>query len=251
MCGRFSLNGDYQSMMDAFRVTSEPDLGFHWDSIMPRYNVAPTDYIPVIFQKLGQKRALPMRWGLMPSHTANVRGRAVFDGQENPIITPINARSETVHSNGSFKWSFGERRCLIPASGFYEWKEIGGVKIPFWIHLKNRPWMAFAGVYSWWKSPNGKLVPSCAIITTVANKFMEPIHDRMPVILTESAYGFWLDPENQARPELRGMLVPYSNENMGGHSVSRRINKPDNEDPELIKPSTEQICLDNLMPKLL
>ena len=225
-------------MRDAFDIATDLRRDVDWKALMPRYNIAPTDQIPVIFEKDGERRVEPMRWGLIPFRAANMRGRSALDEKGKSINTPINARAETVHSHGSFKRSFEKRRCLIQAGGFYEWKRQDGTKLPHWIHLKDRPWMGFAGVYTWWKSPEAEWVPSCTIITTSPNSFMEPIHDRMPVILTEGAYDIWLDPENQDLSELKEVLVPYPAEKMQAHPVARSVNKVENDGPELIEAAT-------------
>ena len=203
---------------------------------MPRYNVAPTDQIPVVFEKDGERQVESMRWGLMPFRTVTMRGRTALGENGKSLNTPINARAETVHSNGIFKRSFEKRRCIIPAGGFYEWKSIGGAKTPYWVYLKDSAWMGFAGVYTWWRSPEGEWVPSATIITTSPNSFMEPIHDRMPVILTEGAYDIWLAPENNDLSELKEVLVPYPASEMQGHKVARLVNNVRNDGSELIEP---------------
>ena len=165
-----------------------------------------------------------------------MRGRTALDEKGKSINTPINARAETVHSHGSFKRSFEKRRCIVPAGGFYEWKKAGTAKVPHWICLKDGSWMGFAGLYTWWKSPDGQWVPSCTIVTTSPNSLMEPIHDRMPVVLTEGAYDIWLAPENTDLAELKEVLVPYPAHEMRAHTVAPLVNKVDDDGPELIEP---------------
>jgi putative SOS response-associated peptidase YedK len=223
-------------MVKAFDIATDLGRDVDWAALMPRYNVAPTDQVPVVFQRDGQRHVEPMRWGLMPFRTAGMRGRTALDAKGKAINTPINARAETVHSHGTFKRSFERRRCIIPAGGFYEWKRAGAAKVPYWIHLSDRSWMAFAGVYTWWKSHDAAWVASCAIITTSPNTFMEPIHARMPVILTEGAYDLWLDPENRDLSELKEVLLPYPTGEMQGHRVAPVVNKVANDGPELIEP---------------
>ena len=225
--------------MDAFDIRTDPRRDVDWAALMPRFNVAPTDQVPVIFQKNGERLLEPMRWGLMPFRTASMRGRTALDDQGKSIFTPINARAETVHSHGSFKRSFEKRRCVIPAGGFYEWKKAGAAKVPHWIYLKDGSWMGFAGIYTWWKSPEGRWVPSCTIITTSPNSFMERIHDRMPVILTDGAYDIWLDPQNEDLSDLKEVLLPYPAGQMEAHTVAPLVNKVANDGPELIQPMAE------------
>jgi putative SOS response-associated peptidase YedK len=234
MCGRFGLPGDHEVMKLAFDVSTDLESDIYWAGLMPRYNVAPTDQVPVILERDGGRRAGPMRWGLMPFRTASMRGRTALGSNGKSVNTPINARAETVQSNGMFKRSFETRRCIIPAGGFYEWKRDGDAKTPYWIGLKDGSWMGFAGLYTWWKSPDGQWIPSCTIITTAPNSFMEPIHDRMPVILTPGSYETWLSPEATDQSELKELLVPYPADEMRARRVSSLVNSPANNGPELL-----------------
>ena len=235
MCGRYGLPGDHPQMIDAFDIRTNLRRDMDWKALMPRYNVAPTDQVPVFVHKDGERMVEPMRWGLIPFRTASMRGRTALNEQGKSINTPINARAETVHSHGSFKRSYERRRCVIPAGGFYEWQKVNGAKVPYWIYLTEARWMGFAGVYTWWKSPEGEWIPSCTIITTSPNSFIEPIHDRMPVILTEGAYHIWLDPENGDLSELKEVLIPYPSHEMRAHAVPTLVNKVANDGPELIE----------------
>ena len=239
MCGRYGLPDDHQLMLDAFDIKTDLRQDIDWQSLMPRYNVAPTDQVPVVLHKDGDRVLESMRWGLIPFRTSNMRGRTAINEEGKSINTPINARAETVHTNGIFRRSFERRRCIIPAGGFYEWKKAGGSKLPHWIYLRDKRWMGFAGLYTWWKSPEGQWVPSCTIITTSPNGFMESIHDRMPVILTEGAYDTWLDPENEDFSELKKVLVPYPSLEMAMHEVATVVNKVANDGAELIQPTAD------------
>ena len=236
MCGRFGLPDDHPAMLNAFDVKADLRSDVDWKVLMPRYNVAPTDQIPAVFQKGGDRQVESMRWGLIPFRTAGMRGRTALDARGKPVNTPINARAETVHSHGLFKRSFDRRRCIIPAGGFYEWMGSGGARAPYWISRKDQWWMGFAGLYTWWRSPENEWVPSCTIVTTAANRFMEPIHDRMPVILTEGAYETWLDPMNDEMAELKELLIPYPSDEMQAIEVAPLVNKVANDGPELIEP---------------
>lgn len=234
MCGRYGLSDDHPVMLRAFDIRPDLRRDIDWTSLLPRYNVAPTDQVPVIFQRDGERMVESMRWGLIPFRTAAMRGRTALDEKGKSVNTPINARAETVHSNGTFKRSFERRRCIVPAGGYYEWKNVTGGKLPQWIYLTNAKWMGFAGLYTWWKSPGGDWVPSCTIITTLPNSFIEPIHDRMPVILTKGAYDEWLDPGNTELAKLRELLVPHPSHEMKAHPVTTLVNNVGNEGPELI-----------------
>ena len=237
MCGRYGLPDDHPFMLNAFDIKVDLARDIDWNAMMPRYNVAPTDQVPVILEKHGEYQAVPMRWGLMPSWTAGMRGRTALDGKGKAITTPINARAETAHSQSSFKRSFEKRRCVIPAGGFYEWKKEGQTKSPYWISLTDGSWMGFAGLYSWWKSPEGEWVSSCTIVTTSANSFLAPIHTRMPVVLTRGAYEIWLDEDNEDLSELKEVLVPFPSREMRAHPVSVAVNKVSNDGPQLIAPA--------------
>lgn len=235
MCGRYALPDHHPAMVEAFDVKADVARDVDWASLMPRYNVAPTDQVPVVYQKNGDRLVEPMRWGLMPYRTAGMRGRTAVDGKGRSIRTPINARAETVHSHGLFKRSFERRRCIIPAGGYYEWQRGSSGNVPHWIYLADGSWMGLAGLYTWWKSPSGEWVPSCTIVTTSPNSFVEPIHDRMPVVLTRGSYDLWLDPSNDDLSELKEVLVPYPSGGMRAHAVSSLVNKVTNDGPELIR----------------
>jgi putative SOS response-associated peptidase YedK len=136
-----------------------------------------------------------------------------------------NARGETVAEKPSFRSAFKYRRCIIPASGFYEWKSDNRVKYPWYINLKSSEPLAFAGLWEKWKSENGEPVESCCIITTTANTIMEPIHDRMPVVLTPGQWSDWLAPQERQTDKLLAMIRPYNAGAMQAWPVSRDLNK--------------------------
>ena len=154
----------------------------------------------------------------------------------NAFSKPINARAETLEEKPSFRGAFRRKRCLIPASGFYEWKSEGRAKRPFYIHpaTAGEPF-AFAGLMEDWHGPNGEVMVSACIITTEPNALMAPIHNRMPVILPLEAWPLWLDPAAQTR-ELRPLLVPCPAEEMTAHPVSLAVGDARNDGPELITP---------------
>ena len=236
MCGRFGIADDAVSMVNAFGIAPSTTIFENMGAGMPRYTVAPPDQIPVIFEKNNRRQAHSMRWGLLPYQTRSINGRSALDENGKSLNTPINARAETIDSKDSFKLSFERRRCLIPASGFYEWKKTNFSKIPHWIHLLNQRWMALAGIYTWWKSPSQEWIPSCTIITTNPNSLMESIHDRMPVILTQGSYDMWLSSGGTNLSELKEILVPYAAKEMSAHPVSTDVNKTVNNRPDLVNP---------------
>lgn len=222
MCGRFTLTIDPGELQDAFPGYSIPQQG-----ISPRYNIAPSQPIAAFPNQSSPKLDFFV-WGLIPSWAK--------DPQMGSRM--INARSETLAEKPSFRNAYRRRRCLIPADGFYEWQVIPDKKSkqPMYIHLQDHKPFSFAGLWEIWRAPDGSEVHSATIITTQANSFMKPIHDRMPVILKTMDYEEWLDP-NERRPEsLAQLLVPYPDGEMAAYPVSPAVNSPQNDQPECIKP---------------
>ena len=148
----------------------------------------------------------------------------------------INARAETVGEKPSFKRPLKDRRCLVVANGFYEWQKTDQAKIPMFIRLKSGQPFGFAGLYDVWTSPQGEAVASCTIITTGANDLMQPIHDRMPVILPKPQESAWLNPAIQSPADVLPLLGPYSAAEMEAYPVSRLVNSPENNSPDCIRP---------------
>jgi putative SOS response-associated peptidase YedK len=202
-------------------------VGFPVD-LRPRYNVAPTQAIPIVRQEEGGRVVACARWGLIPAWS---RDRS-FGG-----YSTINARAETVATKPAFRAAFRQRRCLIPADGYYEWQAQPGIKTkqPWFITLHERPF-AFAGLWERWVSPEGEALDSCSIIVTGANALMQPLHDRMPVILEPRCWHRWLDPNHCDAAELQGLLQPYSADGMSAWPVSTHVNSPRVDVPECIDP---------------
>ena len=219
MCGRFTLVADDASFEERFSFSGS-DLQF-----VPSFNIAPTQSVLTV-RRDGEIHAEYMRWGLIPSWAKDPK-----------IGSPmINARSETLAEKPSFRTAFRRRRCLIPADGFFEWQKSGSSKRPMRIGLKNAELFAFAGLWEYWKDPQGDPILSCTIITTTPNEMMEPIHDRMPVILTREAEDIWLDSDVQDTGLLSELLVPYRAQDMEAYEVSTLVNSPRNNSPEVIAP---------------
>lgn len=213
MCGRYALFADPEMLVTRFELWQTPDL-------RPRYNLAPSQEVPAIRRSQEGRRELTLlRWGLVP-HWAKA---------ETTGHSMINARAETVAEKPAFRSAFRRRRCLIPADGFYEWKKAGRTKQPYFIRLKDGLPLAFAGLWEEWRSPDGQAVGSCAIIVTRANPLVEPIHDRMPVILEPRAYEEWLSTDLTDTEGLTQLLVPFPSEDMEAYPVDRRVNNPKNE----------------------
>ncbi len=219
MCGRFVLFSSLEEIREAFGVQQVRY------QVEPSYNVAPTQSVAVVVQREGVNTLEKMRWGLIPAWA------------KDPSIGSrmINARAETVGEKPSFKRPLKDRRCLVVANGFYEWQKTGQAKIPMFIRLKSGRPFGFAGLYDVWTSPEGEAVASCTIITTSANDLMQPIHDRMPVILPRSQQSTWLDPAIQRAADVLPLLVPYSAADMEAYPVSRSVNSPENNSPDLIR----------------
>jgi putative SOS response-associated peptidase YedK len=197
------------------------------ENYQPRYNIAPTQPVAVIPND-GQNRLDFYVWGLIPFWA------------KDPAIGSrmINARSETLAEKPSFKSALRRRRCLIPADGFYEWQAnpSGKGKTPMYIRLQDGKPFAFAGLWERWNSPDGSTILSTTIITTRPNALMEPIHNRMPVILPSSAYAAWLTPEETDAAALLPLLEPYPAQAMAAYAVSTLVNSPAHDAPDLIQP---------------
>jgi putative SOS response-associated peptidase YedK len=214
MCGRFSI-AELKGIKERFQI--EPP------NLKPNYNVAPSQDVPVILNKGSNHLAL-FRWGLIPYWA------------KDPSIghKMINARAETVDEKPSFKTCLQRKRCLVVADGFYEWKKEGTTKRPHRITLKNQELFGFAGLWDTWKSPTGEIVNSCSIITTTPNEVMEPIHNRMPVILPREVEQVWLDQSIIDSTFLKSLLMRYSADLMIAYGVSTLVNSPKNNGPECL-----------------
>ena len=174
MCGRFARINTTKEIKEIFNLDQiEIEL-------KPSYNIAPTQDVAVIIEN-GNSKLTAMRWGLIPFWVKDISIGSKL----------INARSETIDEKPSFKHSFQKRRCLIVASGFYEWQKRGSNKSPYFIHFKDKKSFCFAGIYDNWKSPDGDKITSCSIITTKASDNLKNIHHRMPVIIPENNFSLW------------------------------------------------------------
>lgn len=223
MCGRFTNDATPERVEKEFKVGKlNPGV------FKPRFNIAPQQMIGAVIESGGERRAESFRWGLIPSWAKD-------DAIGNKLI---NARAETLAEKPSFKNAFRARRCIIPASGFYEWQKKGaGGKQPFYFYLKEKQVFGFAGLWEeWLDKESGELVETCTIITTEANAVLEPVHDRMPVILKAEDYDEWLDEKHKNTARLQNLLIPYRADEMASHAVGKSINYAETDSPELIKP---------------
>lgn len=219
MCGRFSIIVEEEILKKRFDVTIPEQ-----ESLFPRFNAAPSQKLPVITNQ-NQKEIQNFRWGLIPFWAKDIKiGNKL-----------INARAETLAEKPSFKNAFKNRRCLVLADGFYEWKRIGKTKIPMRITLKNEKPFAMAGLWENWKSPSGEFVKSFTVITTEPNDLMSEIHNRMPVILPQEIEKVWLD-NSLSQKELSTFLKPFEADEMKAFQVSTAVNSPTNDNPSVIFP---------------
>lgn len=223
MCGRFTQTAPWEKVKEEFAVESAGETALY----KLRYNIAPTQIIPVIRQEsAGDRMLAQLKWGLIPSWA------------KDPDIgnRMINARAETLAEKPSFREAFARRRCLVPASGFYEWqKTASGTKQPFYFYLKEREVFGFAGLWEQWLDRGtGEVLETFTIITTAANEVLKPVHDRMPVIIKAENYAEWLDPKIKSAERHEKLLAPYPPEEMNSHMVSRAVNSPAMDSPELI-----------------
>jgi len=221
MCGRFTLTADPDVLQEVFHW-----VDFGNAEISPRYNIAPTQPIPVV-ANTGKNKLDYFTWGLVPFWA------------KDPSIgnRMINARAETLAEKPSFRNAYKRRRCLILADGFFEWQKIPGEKskVPIYIYLRDHTPFAFAGLWEEWNSSDGSQILSATIITTQPNDVVKSIHNRMPVILPESAYERWLSTQDARPHELDHLLSPYEASLMQTHQVSRIVNNPRNDQPSCIQ----------------
>jgi len=223
MCGRFRLSRSKQLVEDHFNsVSGEED----W---VPRYNIAPTQSVPVIRQNPKEpiRELSLMRWGLIPSWAKGPSAAAKM----------INARSETAAIKPAFRDALKSRRCLVPADGFYEWVRAGKTKQPYCFEVNEGELFAFAGLWDRWKDPSGNWIETCSILTTTPNALTSPVHDRMPVILDRYSHDLWLDPGMRDVTAASALLRPYDARRMRCYPVSTRINHVTNDDEECSTPT--------------
>jgi len=219
MCGRYALHANPHVVALQFGLTTDPEF-------KPLYNIAPSLQILAVREDKERGRHTDLyRWGLIPSWAKDLSiGNRM-----------ANARAETVAEKPSFKSAFKRWRCLVPASGFYEWKAVAGKKLPYYVRPKRDELFGLAGITELWHGREGE-VRSVCLITTEPNELMREIHDRMPVILPREDYGAWLDPSNQDPATLSVFLRPFPTAQMEAYPVGRAVSNARNEGKELIEP---------------
>ena len=232
MCGRYSLIF-IDDLGNRFRVFN-PMIG-----LRSRFNIAPGNEMPVIVNDdvHGDKKNLVMmKWGLVPHWTRDIRSAK----------RSINARAESLAEKPSFAGLLKKRRCLVPASGFFEWKKEGTKKIPYYINLPKSPLFAFAGLYDQWNDPAGNPLLTYTIITVEPNELVAEVHNRMPSILSGENEDLWLSKNPLGAGDLKEILTPYPEENLSMYPVSPLVNRPDTDDKRVIQPmesSDQQLTL--------
>ena len=228
MCGRFTLRSPAGVVAEQFALFEVPPFA-------PRFNIAPSQPVPVVRLALRgpqpQRELVWLRWGLVPGWA------------KDPAIgnRMINARSETVADKPAFRTALRRRRCLVAADGFYEWqrplpKAAGRRKQPYFIRLRDDRPFALAGLWELWEGPDHSHVESCTLLTTEPNELIRPIHNRMPVILAVDDYPRWLDPAIEKPEPLAPLLRPYPSDQMTAYPVSTLVNSPANDDPRCVEP---------------
>jgi len=216
MCGRYTLTKPLKTIISHFEAQSFKG------EYLERYNIAPTQSMPVVVSPDGERKIEIMRWGLIPSWSKDPKTHFLL----------INAKAETIQEKPSFRSSFKSRRCLVPTDGFYEWAKKDNGKVPYWIYLAGGGLFAFAGIWSEWGKGDDSL-RSFSIITTEANSKLKAIHQRMPVILDPRNYDHWLD---SSQNDPASLLKAYPSDQMAYHEVSLKVNSPKNDDPECLAP---------------
>jgi len=217
MCGRYVIKTPPDLLRGIFNYAEQPNFP-------PRYNVAPTQPIPVVRTEQDKRSFALLRWGFIPAWVKDPRNFSLL----------INARAEAVLDKPAFRNAMRRRRCLIPADGFYEWQQDGARKRPFYAAAREP--VAFAGLWEPWMGPNGEEMETACIITTAANRTLRPLHDRMPVVIPREAFDMWLDCARVDGETAAALLVPAPEDTFVPHEVSTAVNRAANDGPALIEP---------------
>jgi putative SOS response-associated peptidase YedK len=223
MCGRYVIISSPEAIRKLFGYPEQPNFP-------PRYNVAPTQPVPIVRIMDGKRQFALVRWGLIPAWVKDPKTFTLL----------INARADSVIDKPSFRNAMRRRRCLFPADGFYEWKSEGESRRPFAVLTQNRQPIAFAGVWETWMGPNGEEMETAAIITTDANRALRHIHHRMPVVIPPEAFDFWLDCASVDAQTAAALLVPAPEDLFEAYEISPAVNRVANDSPMLLEPAPPQ-----------
>lgn len=220
MCGRYMVLSSPEAIRRLFGYLEQPNFP-------PRYNVAPTQPIAIVRSVEGRRQFALVRWGLIPPWVKDPRTFSLL----------INARIESVNDKPAFRNAMRRRRCLVPADGFYDWKEEGGRRRPYCVRPKERGPIAFAGLWETWIGPNGEEMETAAVITTPANRELARLHDRMPAIVPPENFEAWLDCNCVDAMTAAALCAPAPEGRLAAYEVSPAVNRADNDGPELIAPA--------------
>jgi len=253
MCGRYAIIDAKKIFLTFEKLKSLEIRGEPFD-MLPRFNAAPTDSLPVIAMRHQRTGIERMRWWLIPHTSADGQPLMGSDGRP---LSAFNAKGESLDTSKLFSPYFKNARCLVPADAFYEWKKVSVTsetrgrkketvdRRPVCFRMKDERMFMFAGIFSVWRNEKGEEFPSFAIVTTEPNELMRPIHNRMPVILEEETFAAWIDRDNKNTDELKDLLVPYPAEKMKAYPVAKLVNFSRNDGPELMEPIKEQDSLNS------
>jgi putative SOS response-associated peptidase YedK len=222
MCGRYVITSSPEAFRQLFGYAEQPNFP-------PRYNVAPTQAVPIVRLNEGKRQFALMRWGLIPSWVKDPRTFSLL----------INARGESVVEKPAFRAAMKRRRCLFLTDGFYEWKEEGGRKRPSIVRPKSGGPIAFAGLWETWTGPNGEEQDTAAIVTTEANRTLSAVHHRMPVIIEPSGFDFWLDCANVDAKTAAAAIVPAREDLLEVYQISPAVNRVANDSGALLEPAAD------------
>jgi putative SOS response-associated peptidase YedK len=232
MCGRFVITSPPAALRQIFGYPEQPNFP-------PRYNIAPTQPIPVVIVENGARHFRLMRWGLLPAWVKDPRKFSLL----------INARAETVLEKPAFKNAMKRRRCLIPADGYYEWQTSGGRKRPFFIHRRDGGLIGLAALAETWIGPNGEELDTVAIVTAPASADLAMLHHRVPVTIAPGDFDRWLDGASFDAEMALGLLTAPEIGEFAWHEISTRVNRVANDDAQLVLPITaEEMAAEDVKP---
>jgi putative SOS response-associated peptidase YedK len=223
MCGRYVIISSPEAIRALFGYQEQPNFP-------PRYNVAPTQPVPIVRLAEGRRSFALVRWGLIPAWVKDPRTLTLL----------INARGESVIDKPAFRNAMRRRRCLFPADGFYEWRQEGRARRPFFVRPKSGGPIAFAGLWETWMGPNGEEMDTAAIVTTRANRALAAIHERMPVVVPPDVFDFWLDGSKVDAETASTIIAPAPEQLLETYEISPAVNHVANDSPELVMPFTPE-----------
>jgi putative SOS response-associated peptidase YedK len=232
MCGRYAITSAPEAIRRLFGYDEQPNFP-------PRYNVAPTQPVPIVRMIEGRRQFALVRWGLIPAWVKDPRGFSLL----------INARGESLEEKPAFRAALRYRRCLFPADGFYDWRREGERARPYYVRRKAGGAMAFAGLWENWMGPNGEEMETAAIVTTRANRMLATVHPRMPAIVPPEAFDLWLDSRSVDVTRAAALIAPAPEDMLEMHEVSPAVNSVASDTPDLIEPVAAEATAAAVAPK--